>query len=412
MTVSVPNAKLRLRRQWLLPVLLTWGVVGLPFAMGALLAALGNSAWYGLLVAAYFGGFLGMEQALRKALVHRSGELRADDAGLFLNGTLLVARKKLSYGHVVQDGERMLLRLVQRSQNAQPIDVEVADEAQANELLAAMFLDRTVAEYTMLWAHRRGQLKLGLYVAGPLLVLTFALMGLLIAIGRVVHNNSPIFMGLLMAFLATPVIAAVFGALASEINFAVGSDGVWVREFLIMRRFIPFREIVSVERVDREITIVLADGSRVEANHGKAREEDGANLVARVQAGIDAARAAPQHAADSVARNGRSIAEWIATASKRNERSANYRAQVVPPDELWRIVEDASANPTQRAGAALALRADLDDEGKARLRIAADTCAEQKLRVALTSMVTSTDDELAEALEPLEDAPASRRMTL
>ena len=89
-------------------------------------------------------------------------------------------------------------------------------------------------------------------------------------------------------------------------------------------------------------------------------------------------------AAHAVARNGRSIAEWIANAARTSERSATYRAPIVPHDDLWRIVEDAAASPIARAGAALALRADLGAEGRARLRVAADTCAENKLRVALS----------------------------
>ena len=150
MTNSIPNAKVQTRPTWLIPLLLVWGPLGLAVTLYTLGLALWGTAIYFAVPVVYFAGLFALAAALRLWLIHQTGELRADETGLTLAGKPFVARKTLSYGHVVRcEGEPLLLRLVPRAKTAQPIDVEVADEAQANELLAAMYLDRTVAEYLM-----------------------------------------------------------------------------------------------------------------------------------------------------------------------------------------------------------------------------------------------------------------------
>jgi hypothetical protein len=250
------------------------------------------------------------------------------------------------------------------------------------------------------------------YLFGGALVLSFSTM-----VCAALFTPFPL-AGWRMLFTLVPFLLSLGGMLSSimvavsrELFVAVGEDGIWIRQPFVDKRFVSFRDVDEIEKAGRDLTLKLKDGSTVDL-HQHAQNDVAANdLVARIRAGIATFEAAPKRAADAVDRNGRTIAEWIASAAKAHERAANYRAPVVPQDELWRIVEDASASPTERAGAALALRADLDDDGKTRLRIAAGACAERKLRVALES-VTSDDETLAEALEPLEDEASRRRSVL
>ncbi len=83
------------------------------------------------------------------------------------------------------------------------------------------------------------------------------------------------------------------------------------------------------------------------------------------------------------------------------ERST-YRVAALPADELWRTVESATASPTARAGAAVALQQAIDDLGRRRLRDIAATCASDELRGALEAPAAD-DPELELRLETLRD---------
>jgi hypothetical protein len=61
---------------------------------------------------------------------------------------------------------------------------------------------------------------------------------------------------------------------------------------------------------------------------------------------------------------------------------------------LWRIALDPAEKPDLRIGASLALRAGLDDEGKSRLRVAAEAAASPRVRVALAAVAEGDDDEI------------------
>jgi hypothetical protein len=73
----------------------------------------------------------------------------------------------------------------------------------------------------------------------------------------------------------------------------------------------------------------------------------------------------------------------------------------MPADVLWRVAEDAFASADARAGAAMALRAALDDHGRTRLRVAADACATPELRAALEA-IASDEDDVTQALDELD----------
>jgi hypothetical protein len=137
------------------------------------------------------------------------------------------------------------------------------------------------------------------------------------------------------------------------------------------------------------------------------RDEEGPALEKRIREALALHRARNVNAAAAVNRGGRTTSEWLEATS---ERRPTYREAHVPDEELWNIVEDAAASPTERAGAALALRRELDDAGRHRLRIAAGACAEKKLRVALESVAeNASDQDLEDILEPLEDRAVRKR---
>jgi hypothetical protein len=79
----------------------------------------------------------------------------------------------------------------------------------------------------------------------------------------------------------------------------------------------------------------------------------------------------------------------------------SYRRAVVSDETLWRVVDDASLDARMRAGAAVALRKVLDEAGRARLRVVAESTASPRLRVALRAASNAEEKGLAESLEDL-----------
>ena len=73
---------------------------------------------------------------------------------------------------------------------------------------------------------------------------------------------------------------------------------------------------------------------------------------------------------------------------------------------LTKVVEDPTASGDVRAGAAVALRTRLDEEGKARVRIAAEATASPQLRVALEAVAGESDEVAGEALAELAQRSA------
>lgn len=85
--------------------------------------------------------------------------------------------------------------------------------------------------------------------------------------------------------------------------------------------------------------------------------------------------------------------------------NATHRTAPVAPETLWRVVEDATAEPRLRIAAAAALSASPEDGAKARLVSAAQATAEPRLRVALEATAAADEAAIAEALDELAPPP-------
>jgi hypothetical protein len=66
---------------------------------------------------------------------------------------------------------------------------------------------------------------------------------------------------------------------------------------------------------------------------------------------------------------------------------------MVDPQRLLRVATDAAAPAATRAGAALALAPAMGDDDRARLRVASETCADPRLRVALLRVAEGAPPE-------------------
>ena len=112
---------------------------------------------------------------------------------------------------------------------------------------------------------------------------------------------------------------------------------------------------------------------------------------------------APRHL---LSRGGRAPHRWLEEVRHRRDSFSNHRQAAVPAEELWSVLEDPYASPSERAGAAIALREEVDGATRDRVRVAAEACVAPHLRAALLALASSDADdaEVVEALDLLQDA--------
>ncbi len=183
------------------------------------------------------------------------------------------------------------------------------------------------------------------------------------------------------------------------LRVTVGVDGVLVAWPLLgRRRFIPHDRIDDVRWTNERVALLLKDGSRYEidtnAKNPAARDADAA-LVERLRAAREAYAASEGAEPLAVlARGGRSAEAWVRELRATGEQGGSqYRTAALPAETLWRIALDASEEEEVRIGASLALRAALDDEGRTKLRVAANAAASPRVRVALAAAADDDDDD-------------------
>jgi len=204
----------------------------------------------------------------------------------------------------------------------------------------------------------------------------------------------------------------------------VGSDGVLLR-WLKTRRFVPFSAIADVESDPEGAVLALKSGSRVKIrlsykSDAKASERDLLLDAIRTRLSAHASLGRAEEEA-LLARGNRDLATWLQdmrAIGAGTGTAGGYRAIAIPEDRLWDILENPSADPSAREGAALALHASLDDAGRDKVRTLSRTTASPRLRIALDGVAKENDDtklrialdvaEHEEADPPSENVRAAR----
>jgi hypothetical protein len=346
----------------------------------------------------------------RRRVAHVIAEAR----GLALDGRLVRLHSLLRNGFatVLPDGSSAV-RLEDRW-GFLAVNLLVTDPGEAESMLRALRLDLAHSTATF-WAVDGG-LKRHVWraIAGMLAWLVVCVAEIVLW-DVLLHTRVPTWaMGQLWIFVPYVVLFARY-----NVPITVGSDGVLIRRYLGKNRYIPYAQIERVDVSGNDVVLKLRSGQTLLWGMGLRKatgnEYKGDALVRRIQMGIES-RGTGQAASQPltlIARGERSVHEWVAGLMEIADAArATYRLPTVPLDQFWRLVEDASYAPDVRAGAAVALRASLDDEGKERLRVATETCASPRLRVAFDAIRRGSDGaELEEALEAAAsaEAPARRR---
>jgi hypothetical protein len=228
------------------------------------------------------------------------------------------------------------------------------------------------------------------------------------------HSVSPIFPMLTVPWFLVSMLPS---------KISVGIDGVHER-WLWRKKLVPMSAIAGIERIeDRRIKLRLVDGSEHVLFTSMRRNNSLGSGSATLHGDAVEARIAEAHAAflahrpaadvsALVGKGTRTREQWLSALAKLRDAQGGYRDAVVRDDDLWRLVEDPSAPADARAGAAMLLRRSLDDDGKARVRVAAEATASPKLRIALDAAAGDADETLESALHELADLadePVHRR---
>jgi hypothetical protein len=206
--------------------------------------------------------------------------------------------------------------------------------------------------------------------------------------------------GILLA--AAMTLNYVVMTLAPTARIEVGADGVHVA-WLLVRRFFAYAELASVEPLPKGVRFVTRDGKTEDVKFEQSADSDVEALVrrdallARVHEAMEAAARASsrKELLALLVRAGRSTDVWTreVLAIRGGE---GYRTAAVRDEDLWAVVRDPTAPSDARAAAALVLRRTTND--RANLRVAADTIAEPRLRVALEAVADADDADVEAAL--------------
>jgi hypothetical protein len=322
----------------------------------------------------------------------RPARVRADAEGVRVGGELVARRSDITDAFVLPSpGHAPLVRFLGKGRRVL-CDVEVTSEAEGKELLRAAELDVTKRAVTFHGASPMYQTR-----AGPWLV----------ALAMIVAMVAWLFVSKLLGIvpLPLPVLIPLLALVPTRIR--VGADGVATSWLGMFRKFFSYAEMTDVHPTENGVELALRSGKKARIATTPARPGNSAlslasreALLARLQEGREAfAQHRDAEASALVARGSRAIDEWL--TALRELGSAGYRDAALPRETLWRIAEDPTADPTARAGAAVALRSKLDDAERTRLRDAAEATVAPRIRVALEAAAEDDDDRVAAALKEL-----------
>jgi hypothetical protein len=190
-----------------------------------------------------------------------------------------------------------------------------------------------------------------------------------------------------VAYIAFAAAAALAFRRASRIS--VGVDGVHVRG-TSRARFFAYRDIDSARVNGSDIELVKRGrvALRLQLHGEDAARRDA--VLARITENLARVKEG----------RGAVAAQLVATSSKDDlarvaHGAADYRMATLTREQLWALVEGPEVEASARKAAAEALVASGDGRERARLRVAADHCAEPNVRVALAELAGTDGEEVA-----------------
>ncbi|NUQ72499.1 MAG: PH domain-containing protein [Polyangiaceae bacterium] len=301
-----------------------------------------------------------------------------------------IQRDRLVSGLVVPAKNRLELVLTR----GEKIVAAISNEFDAQAVLSALGIDPARRRVAVMLGTVQGQLAYGCFM----IPVTFFGMVMLL---KVLDVPDAIFKTILPGVFPLVLLFAIRSARPLEV--VVGTDGIVLKRGFT-RRFIPYSALAGV-KIDDEARLVLKMRSEKEIIIHKGDEAARRALDARIrhamQAGGDSA-AEGRAELDRLEPRGLSLQAWRETLKGLVVRPGDYRRAGIPEEMLLAVVEDPDAPPERRIGAALALKASGREDAAPKIRIAAEACANEHVRVALERAAEDDlDDETIERVRKL-----------
>jgi hypothetical protein len=227
---------------------------------------------------------------------------------------------------------------------------------------------------------------------GGLAALSVAMVVWIAALPIATLFRDPRLFAAVAAYMAIAGITATVFRIASRV--AVGVDGVLVKG-TSRTRFYAYRDLDSARVANGDLEL-LRRGSVV-----VRLQLHGADAVRR-----DAVLARIQENLERVKRGEHAVAAQLVSSSSKDQLArvaaggADYRAASLSREALWALIEGPAVGSEARRAAAEALAKTNDVAERARLRVAAEHCADPSVRIALVELaegVAREGDPEAEA---------------
>ncbi|MBX3225211.1 MAG: hypothetical protein KF795_32140 [Labilithrix sp.] len=354
--------------------------------------AISTSGWVLVLAALLAVPFIGWTGEPRPS---RSGRRRvgADARGLTVDGELVLPRQTILRAHVKDEpigGHSVIVE----ARGLAPARIVRVDSPRIAQALADT-LEQTphdVVEFDALppWAHRMRWLTIVLTTSPWILV-------------NLLRH---------MPAWTILVVLALYGLIALPMvlpqKIAVGDDGILLR-WAGRRRFVPFGLLREARATSLGVELELADDRELEirlSHRADAAASRRAAMLERIDEGLVNHRAlAPAEDEALLTRGDRDLDAWIREMNALGAADAHgYRTIAIPRERLWAVLENPGADPSARQGAALALRARLDEDERERLVTIAHKSASPRLRVSIDAVARAPDaPRLRVALEHSDD---------
>jgi hypothetical protein len=190
------------------------------------------------------------------------------------------------------------------------------------------------------------------------------------------------------------IMCAVAVATLVRPRLVAGLDGVHV--VAARSAYFPYSSIKSVRHsgAHSHRLVIETTSERVQLSCSDSSAEEVAALVQRIEQGRAAAIAAHGPRLDLLDRRGRTLDEWRAVLRDLALAGRGFRGAALSEDDLADVLADPDAPLERRVAAAFALRSRGGDTSE-RIRVAAATTAEPRVRVALEAAAADEIDDHA-----------------
>ena len=331
------------------------------------------------------GCALAVAMAMRRLVSGRRAHMvQVGRAGVALDGVPIVGRDHIRAAIVGLDRFGAHVRIDLRGGG--DLSIGVSDVRVARAMVEALGFDARRTTATFRAGSRVNESTMGVA----------AIVAVAIAFGLVCWN-------VVFAFAAAMVL--FLGGLAMPTMVTVGTDGLLVR-WAVERKYFPYPDIARVERMPGRVRLHLKSRKIFDVVFRSRDDRDepaAGQLAERIVEAIERRDASGSRVDVSklVRPAGVEVRAWMASLAEILSEGT-FRDAPITADQLWEIVEDATATTTARAAAAIALRRVVDERGKKRLRVVANATAAPHLRVALEQAADGDDADVEQALTALD----------